>query len=135
MSIAAWLGIGGCVLALVVAVQTLRLKSAQRDAAAARAQAADTALAYGAAEDRIEKERAISQRWENDYRQIHDALNRELAELDRQKETVERQRDEVERAATDDNRLIAVLRRSLGAGGTLPESRPTDPPDRSDEPV
>jgi chromosome segregation ATPase len=135
VSIAAWLGIGAGVLALVLTIQTLRLKSAKRDLKVARAAAENSNIARRAAEGRYSTERRIAQKWAGDYNRLHDSLKRNLAELQRQKETVERQRDEVRDAATDDVRLIAVLRGILGPVGTLPKSRPPDPDDGSDEPV
>ncbi len=140
MSTMLWIGLGsGTLLALVLVIQTLRLKAAKKDLVAAKAAIEDAHAAQDSAERRLETERKNAASWKRRSREIQDRLSERLGELDKQRDAVDKERDEVRNAAGDKDATLDVLRRALADDDArepaVPEREPVDRDRRLDDPV
>ena len=140
MSIALWFGAG--VIGLTLVVQTLRLRSAQRQLAGALLAVQDANAAKGAAEKRIAAERQIGSEYARKIVVANERLKDAITALELREKKADGRIQEVEDAHGDDDATLDVVRGALrrrhnldDEGKPMPERVPVDPEAWRDEPV
>lgn len=120
------LAAGLAVCALIVTIQTLRLRAAKKATAQALAAADDGREAIASAQLRQEAERKLAGAWKAKYQGLHDQLHLELAEYEKRATEIQTWTDGVKDAAGDDDATLAVLRNALRVGRPMPQREPGD---------
>jgi len=140
VSILGWIGAVAGALALVVVIQTLRLRAAQQRADIAEQRAADAVEVAEASKQRELEEKAVATKLAKRLQQIARVTNDDLREIAKNKLDAMRDEREVMDAALkgDTDAVLDVLGDLLdgdGDGGTVPHDTPAVAPGGPGQPV